>query len=195
MTEYADTIVAAATPPGTGGIGIVRISGPQAAVIAGQMVGDLPEPRKATHRTFKDAAGNAIDSGIVLYFPAPASFTGEAVVELQGHGGPLVISLLVEAAVSCGARIAAPGEFTKRAFLNDKLDLAQAEAIADLISSGTAQAARAALRSLSGVFSTAVEALADTLVQLRTHVEAAIDFPEEEIDFIADAKLRERSER
>jgi len=195
MTEHDDTIVAAATPPGTGGIGIVRISGPQAAEIAGQIVGDLPEPRTASHRTFRDAAGRAIDSGIVLYFPGPASFTGEPVVELQGHGGPVVISLLVDAAVSRGARIAAPGEFTKRAFLNDKLDLAQAEAIADLISSGTAQAARAALRSLSGVFSTAVEALADTLAQLRTHVEAAIDFPEEEIDFLADAKLLERIER
>ena len=195
MTEHADTIVAAATPPGTGGIGIVRISGPKAAVIAGQMVGDLPEPRTASHRTFRDAAGSAIDSGIVLYFPGPASFTGEPVVELQGHGGPVVISLLVDAAVSCGARIAAPGEFTKRAFLNDKLDLAQAEAIADLISSGTAQAARAALRSLSGVFSTAVEALAEQVSQLRAHVEAAIDFPEEEIDFLADAKLLERIER
>jgi tRNA modification GTPase len=194
MTEYADTIVAAATPPGTGGIGIVRISGPQAAEIAGQMIGDLPEPRRATHRTFRDAAGSAIDSGIVLYFPGPASFTGEPVVELHGHGGPMVVSLVVNAAVGCGARIATPGEFTKRAFLNDKLDLAQAEAVADLISSGTEQAARAALRSLSGAFSGAVEALADNLLQLRTHVEAAIDFPEEEIDFLADAKLLERIE-
>lgn len=191
MTEHADTIVAAATPPGTGGIGIVRISGPMAADIAGQMVGELPEPRTAGHRTFQDAAGNAIDSGLVLYFPAPASFTGEHVVELHGHGGPVVVSLVVDAAVACGARIAAPGEFTKRAFLNDRLDLAQAEAVADLISSGTEQAARAALRSLSGAFSGVVEQLASEVTRLRLYVEAAIDFPEEETDFLSDQQLHD----
>ncbi len=191
MTEHADTIVAAATPPGTGGIGIVRISGPMAADIAGQMVGELPEPRTAGHRTFQDAAGNAIDSGLVLYFPAPASFTGEPVVELHGHGGPVVVALVVDAAVACGARIAAPGEFTKRAFLNDRLDLAQAEAVADLISSGTEQAARAALRSLSGAFSGVVEQLASEVTRLRLYVEAAIDFPEEETDFLSDQQLHD----
>ncbi len=191
MTEHADTIVAAATPPGTGGIGIVRISGPEAPNIASRMAGDLPEPRTASHRIFQDAGGNAIDSGLVLYFPGPASFTGEHVVELHGHGGPVVISLLVDAAVACGARIAAPGEFTKRAFLNDKLDLLQAEAVADLISSGTEQAARAALRSLSGAFSGVVEQLATEVTQLRLYVEAAIDFPEEETDFLSDQQLHD----
>ena len=126
MTALDDTIVAAATPPGVGGVGIVRISGEQAEAIAGGMIGELPEPRVATQRTFRDVAGNAIDKGIVLYFPRPASFTGESVVELHGHGGPVVIALLVDAAVGFGARVAAPGEFTKRAFLNNKLDLAQA---------------------------------------------------------------------
>ena len=189
MTGSADTIVAPATPPGIGGVGIVRISGPLAVEIGVRMLGSLPEPRQATYAHFRDAAGNAVDTGIALYFPAPASFTGEPVLELQGHGGPVVIAMLVDAAVDCGARLAEPGEFTKRAFLNDKLDLAQAEAVADLIGSGTQQAARAALRSLSGVFSEQVEALAAKLVRLRMYVEAAIDFPEEEIDFLGDAKL------
>lgn len=190
MNEATDTIVAAATPPGTGGVGIVRISGPAAEQIACGMLGSLPEPRMATHRVFRGADGSALDSGIVLYFPEPASFTGETVIELHGHGGPVVISLLVGAAVELGARPAEPGEFTKRAFLNDKIDLAQAEAIADLIGSGTEQAARAALRSLSGVFSSAIEQTAEQLTQLRMQVEAAIDFPEEEIDFLADEDLQ-----
>ena len=190
-----DTIVAAATPPGTGGVGIVRISGPKAEAIATQIVGALPQPRMATHRTFHDPAGDAIDSGIVLYFPAPKSFTGETVVELQGHGGPVVVSLIVDVAVSAGARIAEPGEFTKRAFLNDKLDLAQAEAVADLIGSGTAQAARAALRSLSGAFSNHVDAVATEVERLRLFVEAAIDFPEEEVDFLSDQQLQDAIER
>ncbi len=138
--------------------------------------------------------GERLDAGIALYFPAPASFTGESVLELQGHGGPVVISLLVDAAIGMGARQAAPGEFSQRAFLNDKLDLIQAEAIVDLIGSGTAQAARAALRSLSGTFSSAVNALAEQLVRLRLHVEAAIDFPEEEIDFLSDERLLSRLE-
>jgi tRNA modification GTPase len=142
MAYTADTIVAAATPPGTGGVGIVRISGDNAEAIANAILGSLPEPRFATHSTFRNAVGEALDTGVALYFPGPASFTGESVLELQGHGGPVVMSLLVDAAVELGARQAEPGEFTKRAFLNDKLDLAQAEAIADIISSGTEQAAR-----------------------------------------------------
>ncbi len=192
MAADSDTIVAAATPRGTGGIGIVRISGDQAESIARAMLGSLPEPRTATYRNFRDAAGERVDAGLALYFPAPASFTGESVLELHGHGGPLVVSLVVDAAVGFGARPAAPGEFSRRAFLNDKLDLVQAEAIADLISSGTAQAARAALRSLSGAFSSAVDALSEQLIRLRMHVEAAIDFPEEEIDFLSDERLLER---
>ncbi len=194
MTTDADTIVAAATPPGSGGVAIVRISGDLTEQIARRMLGSLPEPRTATYRRFRDSAGGVVDAGIALYFPAPASFTGESVLELQGHGGPLVISLLVDAATAMGARHATPGEFSKRAYLNDKLDLVQAEAIADLIGSGTAQAARAALRSLSGAFSTAVDALAEQLVRLRMHVEAAIDFPEEEIDFLSDERLAKRVE-
>ncbi len=187
-----DSIVAAATPPGTGGVGIVRISGDDVERIAREMLGSLPEPRTATYRSFRNAAGERVDVGIALYFPAPASFTGESVLELHGHGGPVVISLLVDAVIAFGARQAEPGEFSKRAFLNDKLDLVQAEAIADLIGSGTAQAARAALRSLSGAFSKAVDSLADQLVRLRMHVEAAIDFPEEEIDFLSDDALLKR---
>ena len=185
----ADTIVAPATPPGTGGIGIVRVSGGAVERIARTMLGSLPEPRTATYRNFRDAAGERIDAGLSLYFPAPASFTGESVLELHGHGGPIVLSTLVDTVVELGARMAEPGEFSKRAFLNGKLDLVQAEAIADLIGSGTAQAARAALRSLSGAFSNAVDSLAERLVRLRMHVEAAIDFPEEEIDFLSDDAL------
>jgi len=184
-----DTIVAAATPPGTGGVGIVRVSGDEVERIARAMLGSLPEPRTATYRNFRNHGGERVDAGLALYFPAPASFTGEPVLELHGHGGPVVISLLVEAVVDFGARMAEPGEFSRRAFLNDKLDLVQAEAIADLIGSGTAQAARAALRSLSGAFSRAVDGLAEQLVRLRMHVEAAIDFPEEEIDFLSDQAL------
>ena len=186
-----DTIVAVATPPGTGGIGIVRLSGAAASSIAARLVGALPAPRRAGLRNFRDLAGAAIDNGIVLYFQAPNSFTGEDVVELHAHGGPVPLSLLVDAAVAAGARIAAPGEFTRRAFLNDKLDLAQAEAVADLITSGTAQAARAALRSLSGEFSKRVVALAADVERLRLFVEAAIDFPEEELDFLSDRTLLE----
>jgi tRNA modification GTPase len=195
MIPGDDTIVAAATPPGVGGIGIVRISGPDAAAIAARMAGSVPEPRVAAYRQFLDAERQPIDAGIVLYFPAPASFTGESVVELQGHGGPVVLARLVETAVALGARRAQPGEFTQRAFLNDKIDLAQAEAIADLVQSGTAQAARAAMQSLSGRFSEAVEALAAELLRLRLYVEAAIDFPEEEIDFLADEELARGLER
>jgi tRNA modification GTPase len=195
MPALDDTIVALATPPGTGGVGVVRMSGGDVERIARAMLGSVPEPRVATYATFLDARGEPIDRGLALYFPGPGSFTGESVVELHGHGGPVVMSLLVEAAIDFGARRAEPGEFTKRAFLNDKLDLAQAEAIADLIESGTAQAARAALRSLSGVFSNAVNDLVQQLTAIRVYVEAAIDFPEEEIDFLGDDELAERLSR
>ncbi|HSD69864.1 MAG TPA: tRNA uridine-5-carboxymethylaminomethyl(34) synthesis GTPase MnmE, partial [Woeseiaceae bacterium] len=191
MRNYAqDTIAAAATPPGSGGIAVVRISGPAAPEIARRILGRLPQPRIATLGDFHAADGQRIDTGIALYFPAPHSFTGEHVLELHGHGGPVPVSDLVGAAIALGARRAEPGEFTKRAFLNDKLDLVQAEAVADLVGSGSRQAARAALRSLSGEFSAAIGALQEQLIRLRMHVEAAIDFPEEEIDFLADAGLR-----
>lgn len=195
MSAPDDTIVALATPPGTGGVGVVRISGAESERMARAMLGRLPVPRVATYVTFRDAVGQPLDKGLALYFPGPASFTGESVLELHGHGGPVVTSLLVEAAVELGARRAEPGEFTRRAFLNDKLDLAQAEAIADLIASGTEQAARAALRSLSGAFSEAVNELAEQLTAIRVYVEAAIDFPEEEIDFLGDDELAERLTR
>ena len=194
MNTQADTIVAQATPPGVGGIGIVRVSGDQTERIARTLLGSLPEPRTATHRVFRNRSGESLDAGLALYFPAPASFTGESVLELHGHGGPVVMSLLADAIINLGARQAEPGEFSKRAYLNDKLDLVQVEAIADLIDSGTAQAARAALRSLSGEFSIAVDALAETLIGLRMYVEAAIDFPEEEIDFLSDDALQARLE-
>ncbi len=156
------------------------------------MLGGLPEPRRAELRKFVDATGEPIDSGIALLFPAPHSFTGEDVLELQGHGGTMVCDLLIERAIELGARIAEPGEFSRRAFLNDRMDLAQAEAIADLIDSGSRSAARAAQRSLRGDFSDAITELNESVTQLRTHVEAAIDFPEEEIDFLQDAALLER---
>lgn len=187
-----DTIVARATPPGRGGIAVIRVSGPGVGEIAAGMLGELPEPRRAALLHFADANGEPIDSGIALLFPAPHSFTGEDVLELQGHGGPMISDLLIERAIELGARIADPGEFSRRAFLNDRMDLAQAEAIADLIDSGSRSAARAAQRSLRGDFSAAVMSLHESITQLRTHVEAAIDFPEEEIDFLQDAALLER---
>ena len=187
-----DTIVARATPPGRGGIAVIRVSGPGVGEIATSMLGELPKPRRAELRKFVDATGEPIDSGIALLFPAPHSFTGEDVLELQGHGGTMVCDLLIERAIELGARIAEPGEFSRRAFLNDRMDLAQAEAIADLIDSGSRSAARAAQRSLRGDFSDAITDLNESVTQLRTHVEAAIDFPEEEIDFLQDAALLER---
>ena len=193
MTQ-TDTIVAAATPPGRGGIGIVRISGPKAPQIATQLVGEQPPARRAIFTRFLDATGAALDAGLVLFFPAPHSYTGEHVLELHGHGGPVVLEALVQRALELGARRAQAGEFTQRAFLNDKLDLAQAEAIADLIDAGSREAARAAMRSLQGEFSAMVRGLTEAVIELRTYVEAAIDFPEEEIDFLADAELRERFE-
>jgi len=186
-----DTIAAIATPPGQGGVGIVRISGSDVARIAIALLGRLPQVRRAELHDFRDAEGGLIDSGLVLYFAAPASFTGEPVLELHGHGGQVVMDLLLQRVLALGARPARPGEFSRRAFLNNKLDLLQAEAIADLIESGTAQAARAAVRSLQGVFSSRVHALTDVLTQLRIYVEAAIDFPDEEIDWLADARLQQ----
>src|SRR6218665_1344338 len=192
-----DTIAAIATPPGRGGVGIIRISGPGAHRIAKALLHrekSLPL-REAVFAFFRDAEGSAIDEGLLLAFQNPKSFTGEDVVELQGHGGVVVMDLLLKRVLALGARMARPGEFSERAFLNDKLDLAQAEAIADLIDAGSEQAAKSALRSLSGVFSEKVHALVEELIHLRMYVEAAIDFPDEEIDFLSDGhvekKLRE----
>jgi len=186
-----DTIAAIATPPGRGGVGIVRISGSAVAGIAIALLGRLPQVRRAELHDFRDADGSLIDSGLVLYFAAPASFTGEPVLELHGHGGQVVMDLLLQRVLALGARPARPGEFSRRAFLNNKLDLVQAEAIADLIESGTAQAARAAVRSLQGVFSLRVHELTGALTQLRIYIEAAIDFPDEEIDWLADSRLHQ----
>ena len=177
-----DTIAAVATPPGRGGIAVVRLSGPQALAIATAVIGGTLAPRRASLRTFRDADGADLDQGLALYFPAPHSFTGEDVVELQGHGSPVVCDLLLARLLSLGARAAQPGEFSLRAFLNDRLDLVQAEAIADLVASRSAQAARAAMRSLAGAFSARVHALVAALTTLRVQVEAAIDFPDEDID-------------
>lgn len=187
-----DTIVAAATPPGRGGVGIVRLSGPKVPEIAAVILGDLPPPRRATFARFLDAHQEPIDAGLALFFPAPHSYTGEHVLELQGHGGAVVMDALVTRVTELGGRRALPGEFTQRAFLNDKLDLAQAEAIADLIDAGSRAAVRAAMRSLQGEFSAMIRGLTDAIIDLRTYVEAAIDFPEEEVDFLADEQLAER---
>ncbi|MHB8427961.1 MAG: tRNA uridine-5-carboxymethylaminomethyl(34) synthesis GTPase MnmE [Acidiferrobacterales bacterium] len=184
-----DTIVAIATSPGRGGVGIVRVSGPSAAPIARSLLGKLPRPRQATLRTFRDARNEILDEGLVLYFPGPRSFTGEDVLELHGHGGPVVLDMLVARLLELGARPARPGEFSERAFLNGKMDLIQAEAVADLIASGSASAARAALRSLQGEFSRRVNTIVADLVGLRAQVEAAIDFPEEDIDVLGDDRL------
>lgn len=186
-----DTIVAVATAAGSGGIGIIRVSGGDAARIATILLGKRPRPRHAHYATFRDANGDAIDHGLLLHFPAPRSFTGEDIVELQVHGAPVVLRRLRQRVVQLGARLARPGEFSERAFLNGKLDLVQAEAIADLIASGSETAARAALRSLDGEFSRRVDALREALVRQRVWIEAAIDFPEEDIDFIADPRLVE----
>lgn len=187
-----DTIAAIATPPGYGGVGIVRISGKLVASIAASILGKLPAPRSAILCAFHDADGQSIDSGIALYFPAPHSFTGEDVLELQGHGGPVVLDLLLQRLVQLGARLAEPGEFSRRAFLNDKLDLVKAEAIADLIAAGSAQAARAAVRSLQGEFSARLHELTEAIIVARMHVEAAIDFPDEELDLMQDQVLQQR---
>jgi tRNA modification GTPase len=187
-----DTISALATPAGRGGVGIIRVSGPLVVVIAQKILGKLPAPRQAAYLPFYDLDGNIIDTGLALYFPHPHSFTGEDVLELQGHGGPVVLDLLLQQTLQLGARLARPGEFSEQAFLNDKIDLAQAEAIADLIDAGSEQAARSAMQSLQGVFSDWVHATVEMLTELRMFVEAAIDFPEEEIDFLADERVSEK---
>jgi tRNA modification GTPase len=193
-TIVTDTIAAIATPPGRGGVGIVRISGPRAHAIAGnllQRTAELPL-RQAVFTAFHAEDGSEIDEGLVLAFKAPHSFTGEDVIELQGHGGPVVMDLLLRRVLVLGARMARPGEFSERAFLNDKLDLAQAEAIADLIDAGSEQAARSAVRSLAGAFSEKIHGLVESLIELRIYVEAAIDFPDEEIDFLSDGHVEKQ---
>ncbi|VXB02394.1 GTPase [Pseudomonas sp. 8AS] len=189
MTSARETIAAVATAQGRGGVGIVRVSGPRARAIGISLSGLEAKPRHAHYGPWHDPEGEVIDQGLLLFFPGPHSFTGEDVLELQGHGGPVVLDMLLQRCLQLGARQARPGEFSERAFLNDKLDLAQAEAIADLIEASSAQAARNALRSLQGEFSRRVHGLTEKLIELRIYVEAAIDFPEEEIDFLADGHV------
>ena len=190
--KQPDLIAAIATAPGRGGIGVVRLSGTDLASLAEHILRRQLQPRVATLANFHAGDGGIIDQGIALYYPAPRSFTGEDVLELQGHGGPVVLQLLLQRCLELGARLAEPGEFTRRAFLNDKLDLAQAESVADLIEASTAAAARSAVRSLSGVFSDQVHLLVGELIELRTLVEATLDFPDDEVDFLqaSDAKGR-----
>jgi tRNA modification GTPase len=194
-SRLTDTIAAIATPPGRGGVGIVRVSGNDLPPLAEALTGKHPQPRRATSAEFRAADRQPLDSGLILYFPAPHSFTGEDVLELHGHGGPVVMHALLARCVELGARLAEPGEFSRRAFENDKIDLAQAEGIADLIDAESAQAARAALRSLSGEFSAAVRALTDGLIELRSLIEATLDFPDEEIDPLADTDIVPRLAR
>jgi tRNA modification GTPase len=182
-----DLIAAIATAPGRGGVGVVRVSGEDIAPLAVAILGRVPEARHATYTRFLDSRGEVLDEGIALVFTAPHSFTGEHVLELQGHGGPVVLNLILERCIELGARLAEPGEFSRRAFLNDKLDLAQAEAVADLIDAASSEAARSAVRSLSGAFSARIAELVEGLTRLRMLVEATLDFPEEEIDFLRDA--------
>lgn len=190
MKKYTtSTIAAIATPPGCGGVGVVRVSGPQSLNIAEKILGFKPKPRFAHFAPFLDKDETPIDAGIALYFRGPHSFTGEDVLELQAHGGPIVLQLLLKRVYACGAEAAQPGEFTQRAFLNDKIDLAQAEAISDLIHASSEQAARSAMRSLQGAFSEQCEHLQEKILSLRVYVEAAIDFPDEDVDFLSDGKV------
>jgi tRNA modification GTPase len=187
-----DTIVAVATAPGPAGVGIVRVSGPEARSIGERITRGEMVPRRALYRRFHDAAGDVLDSGIVLFFAGPASFTGEDVVEFQGHGGPMVLAMLTDAVLAAGARLARPGEFTERAYLNGKLDLVQAEAVADLIAGASEAAVRGANRSLSGAFSRRIHEIDALVVDLRVFVEAAIDFPDEDVDLLAEGQIGER---
>ena len=193
LTAPPDTVAAVATPPGQGGVGIVRISGPLALPIGERLISKPLPPRAAVHGRFR-RDGAPIDEGLALFFPGPRSFTGEDVVELHGHGGPVVMQMLLDAVLAGGARLALPGEFTERAFLNGKLDLAQAEAVADLIASASVAAAKGALRSLTGQFSQAIRRIDEDILELRVFVEAAIDFPEEEVDFLKQGQVRTRVE-
>jgi len=187
-----DIIAAIATPPGRGGVGIVRISGKNLASLAQTMLGGLPEPRKAQLSRFLDTEGQIIDQGIALYFPAPHSYTGEDVLELQGHGGPAIMNLLLSQCLACGARLADPGEFTLRAYLNNKIDLLQAESVSNLIQASTSEAARCAVRSLQGFFSNAINELVQSMTTLRMLIEATLDFPEEEIEGLYNTEIRAR---
>ncbi|MBN8763712.1 MAG: tRNA uridine-5-carboxymethylaminomethyl(34) synthesis GTPase MnmE, partial [Thiobacillus sp.] len=182
-----DLIAAIATASGRGGVGVIRISGPDIAPLARAVLGSVPAPRRATFSRFLDREGETLDEGIALHFVAPHSFTGEHVLELQGHGGPVVLNLILARCLELGARLAEPGEFSRRAFQNGKLDLAQAEAVADLIEAASAEAARSAVRSLSGAFSARITELVDAVIRLRMLVEATLDFPEEDVDFLEQA--------
>lgn len=188
---YTDTIAAIATATGRGGVGIIRVSGKLSSAIAQSIVKTSLKPRQAHYCNFYSVDNKIIDQGLAIFFPNPHSFTGEDVLELQGHGGPVIMDMLLNTVLKLGARLAKPGEFSERAFLNDKIDLAQAEAIADLIDASTEQAARNALHSLQGEFSKRIHLLVEALIQLRIYVEAAIDFPEEEIDFLTDGKIQQ----
>ena len=190
-----DTIVARATPPGRGGIAVVRVSGAGCRDVALALLGKLPAARRAELLDFRDLDGQSLDTGLALHFPGPQSFTGEDVLELHCHGGPVVCEMVIEATLRLGVRLAQPGEFTRRAVLNDKLDLNQAEAVADLIDAASRAGARAAQRSLKGQFARMIGELNAAVTELRVHVEAAIDFPEEEIDFLDDERLNQRLER
>jgi len=190
--QNTDTICAIATPSGIGGVGIVRVSGPLVKVISAAIIGEIPPARYAHYSTFLTADKEVIDKGISLYFPEPYSFTGEDILEFQAHGGPIILDHLIQTILACGARIARPGEFSERAFLNNKIDLTQAEAIADLIESHSLTSAKYALRSLQGEFSTLINNLVSSVIELRVFVEAAIDFPEEEIDFLASSDVKDK---
>ncbi|MEW8657393.1 MAG: tRNA uridine-5-carboxymethylaminomethyl(34) synthesis GTPase MnmE [Candidatus Thiodiazotropha endolucinida] len=192
MMQPVDTIAAVATPQGRGSVGIVRISGPACRDIADALLDSMPSPRQARFKPFLDQDRTVIDSGLAIFFPKPHSFTGEDVLELQGHGGPVVMDLLLKRTLQLGARLARPGEFSERAFLNGKLDLVQAEAIADLIDAESQAAARSATRTLQGAFSNKIDRLVESLIELRLYVESAIDFPEEEIDFLTCSNVSER---
>ena len=190
--DYKDTIAAIATASGAGGIGVVRVSGPLAATIATQILGDCPAPRHAAYLSFLDEHQQLIDRGIAIFYPNPHSYTGEDVLELQAHGGTALMQLLLARCIALGARQAEPGEFTRRAYLNDKIDLAQAEAVADVINASTVEAARSAMRSLSGEFSNSINQMLAKLINLRMYVEACLDFPEEEIDFITQGNVAKK---
>jgi tRNA modification GTPase len=192
MHNYTDTISAIATPPGVGGIGIVRISGPSALLIAKKICSKPIEPNKFSFHCFNNTENEIIDQGVALFFQQPHSFTGDDVIELHAHGSPVVLQLLLQECLKLGARLAEPGEFTKRAYLNNKIDLSQAEAVIDLINATTAKAAKSAIQSLSGKFSNKINGLLNKLIELRTFVEASLDFPEEEIDFIKDGQIKEK---